>query len=824
MNPVTRPVVGLCVFILFAGLVARLPCSMTFAEDKPSEKTKPAFFEAHCLRCHGNDLQEGNFRLDTASSDPESPSFGTVWARAYERINSGEMPPKEESQPNPSERFAAMEWISHGLQAWDAVQNAKREQVSFKRLTREEYVNTLQDLIGYTYHPGDPGGLPEDPSWHGIERLGTILSLTPSHIERAITAAESALQQVMPLSEPPQKWSYEWTAPGIISWSDYQRRLARDPNTPKHRLLIGPANNWKHYVGGLNQIQVPYAGQFRIRIQASGLRPVGGSVPHVVLYDATIDRTLVEEDIDAPEDQPKTIEKLVWLPKGPHDLVLRNELPGPSPYEPHQRGGAVDLFLSLKQGRSPFLEKVTDDAGTPYVPLLILDRFTIESVINPWPPAAQKEILFEGDQSESHAQAIVSRFARRAFRRPATDSEIRRFTNIVLQSQKTGLSFERSVREAILAILCSHEFLFLVEGSSTEHAPQDLNAVPVRDALNDYELASRLSYFLWSTMPDEALLQAAEQGALQQAGVLSSQVDRMLADPRSRRFATDFSRQWLRLKEVGKFPPDKKLYPDFDAGLQRSMVAESQEFFAQVFRENRSLRELIDSDWTMLNNRLASHYGVAGVADFRLKPVQLPEGMHRGGVMTQASILMLTSDGFRHRPVHRGKWISEVIYGVVPPAPPPNAGNIPTPMPDEPKTTLRAKLESHRANPSCAACHAKIDPLGLAFDNYDAIGRWRTNEDSSLGTGDAPAIDASGMLPDGRTFIGPNDFKQCVMRDIDRIALAWTEVLATYALRRGLTFSDMRAVERIVEQSRDDDYRVQSLVKRLIESELFRQR
>lgn len=775
----------------------------------------PSFFATHCLRCHNDSTHEGDFRIDDMPQSIDDLSFGPRWSRAYERIISGEMPPKEEPQPSPKERYDATEWISLGIQAWDSAQNAKLERVSFKRLTREEYVNTIQDLLGYTYHPTDPGGLPEDPHWHGIERMGSVLSLTPSHVERYIAAAEQALQCVIPLSPPPQPWQWEWTAPGIINWNGYLQKLKQDSNTRKHRLLIGPANNWKHYVGGLNQIQVPYAGQYRITIVASGLRPQGGSVPHLVLYDATIDRTLAERDVDAPEESPLTMEFLVWLPRGSHDLVLRNELPGSSPYEPHQRGGNVDIFTNLKSGRSPFLEKVSDDQFRPYYPLLILDRVLIESVVDPWPPLAQQQVFsVAGQQDAIHAQSILRSFGERALRRPLSNEDIGKFQSIFETSRKTGLSFERAIRESILAMLCSHEFLFLVEGSTEE----------MRATLNDFELASRLSYFVWSTMPDEQLMQRARKGELRQKEVLRAEFDRMIQDPRAKRFAMDFSRQWLRLNEVGKFPPDKKLYPQYDAGLQRSMVAESQAFFEEVLTKNLSVREFLDSDWCVLNNRLGEHYGISGVADFHFRPVPVSREQHRGGLLTQASVLTMTSDGFRHRPVHRGKWISEVIFGIIPPPPPPNAGTIPATPEGATKTTLRAKLEAHRNVASCAACHEKIDPFGFAFENYDAIGRWRTVEDTLNGIGEIPVIDASGQLADGRTYTCPEDFKKLLLADTNKFATALTEKIATYALRRGLTFSDRQAIVRLVEQSESSDWRLRDLVQQLVLSDLFQAR
>ncbi len=561
-------------------------------------------------------------------------------------------------------------------------------------------------------------------------------------------------------------------------------------------------------------MRLPYSGLYRIRIGASGLRPKNGSVPHLVFYDATIDRTLMEQDVDASEDQPTVIESIVRLPQGTHDLVLRNELPGPSPYDPHQRGGSVDEFTTLLEGRSPFLQKLSDNEYQPYVPMLILDFVEISAVVEPWPPKAQLEILGKGVQDEAEVRTVISSFAQRAFRRPVQPEEVERYVAIARSSISSGLSVEESVRDAILAILCSHDFLFLVEGSPDE----------VRTQLNDYELASRLSYFLWSTMPDEALLARAKAGELHRRDVLESELNRMLDDPRSKRLSDEFSRQWLQLRDVGKFTPDKNLYPTYDAGLQRSMIAESQAYFDLVLRENRSIREFIDSDWTMLNNRLADHYNINGVVDFAMRPVKLASGSHRGGLLTQASVLTLTSDGFRHRPVHRGKWILETIYGISPPPPPPNVGTIPTPVATEPKRTIREKLQSHIADANCAACHSKIDPLGLAFDNFDAIGRWRTSEDSNVGTGDAPTIDASGTLADGREFAGPEDFKKLLTADTDRFAVAWTEKIATYALRRGMTFSDRKAIEFFVSRTKDDDYRLRALVRALVLSDLFQQR
>jgi hypothetical protein len=266
--------------------------------------------------------------------------------------------------------------------------------------------------------------------------------------------------------------------------------------------------------------------------------------------------------------------------------------------------------------------------------------------------------------------------------------------------------------------------------------------------------AGRLSYFLWSSLPDEDLTAAARSGALSSPDGLAAQVDRMLADPKIERFLESFPRQWLQLYRVGMFQPDPVLYPDYDPWLERSMVLETTAYFREVFQENLPLGQLLDSDWTMLNPRLAIHYGVPIPEQPALERVTLTPESHRGGILTQAATLSLTSDGTRHRPVHRGAWVSEAIFARTPPPPPPNVEPLEPVPSDKPKATIREQLAAHSTNATCASCHAKIDPLGLAFDNFDAVGRWRTHERIEGGTGDDPPVDASGTLPDGRTFAG----------------------------------------------------------------------
>ena len=298
----------------------------------------------------------------------------------------------------------------------------------------------------------------------------------------------------------------------------------------------------------------------------------------------------------------------------------------------------------------------------------------------------------------------------------------------------------------------------------------------------------------------------------------------MLADPKIERFLTSFLQQWLQLHRVGMFQPDPNLYPEYDPWLEESMVLETTAYFAEMFKKNLPLREAVESNWTMLNSRLAIHYGLPTRKQAQLARVQLPSTSQRGGILTHASILSLTSDGTRHRPVHRGAWLSEAILARTPPPPPPNVDPLEPVTADQPKTTIRSQLEAHRTNRTCASCHAKIDPLGLAFDNFDAIGRWRETERIEGGTGDSPPVDASGALPNGKRFAGPAEFKKLLAENDDELAKAFLEQLATYALRRVMTVDDIQQLHAIAESAKAEEYRLQSLVRQLVMSDLFQRR
>ncbi len=763
------------------------------------------FFENNCYSCHGEKKQKGKFRLDQAPRESGAPGFEQPWSMALERITNGEMPPPEEKQqPTQAARLQAAEWITDQLKLAEAQRLATSEKVSLRKLTREEYANTLRDLLGVTYEPADPGGLPEDPNWHGFERIGPVQTLSPAHIERYLAAAEMVMDEVLPTGAAPKPLKQRMGMQQLRGGPN-----DHDPFIMSHaRIDIAPngSTNFK----SPHSVWIERPGEYRISVSVSGLRPPGGSAPHLYVYSASLDRVWIARDIDTPENKPEIVTAEVFLPAGEIAFMIYNALPGIDPYENAASGPGPRPFFTLKRERSPTQQKLTDDDYVPLVPILILDYIEFAG---PLDRSRAGQLITAGKRDAAHARQIVTAFAERAFRRPVRAEDAARLSGVAEKSLAKGASFEQAVKDACIAVLCAQDFLALVEGS----------ALKPRATLDDWEVASRLSYFLWSSMPDDALFARARAGQLTKPADILAETKRLLADPKAERFVADFARQWLHLRDVGKFPPNRKLFPLYDEQMEFSMKQEPVAYVRDMLRGNRSLREFIASDWTMVNAPLARLYGIPGIVDMKMQKVTLKPEDHRGGLLTQAAILSQTSDGTRHKPINRGKLVMEMILGKSPPPPPPNAGDIPTTQANQPKATVRQKLTAHRQNESCAGCHAKIDPLGFAFDNYDAIGQWRTVE-VVAGTGDNPPVDASGELPDGRRFTDAISFKQLLISDLDRFAEVFTEKLATYALRRPLGATDRDAVKAIVAGTKTGGYRLKDLIEALVQSDLFRKR
>jgi mono/diheme cytochrome c family protein len=799
--------------LLVGVLVLFLDRAAESADRHTLDPKVQGYFKTHCLRCHSQGAKESEFHIDALSAKvgfDDTPQ----WLEVIERINSGEMPPAEvKPRPTADESAAVVEWLAARIKEGEAARMAARDRVSYNRLTRDEYVNTVRDLLGVQFDATDPGGFLDDPEWRGFERIGSVLTLSPSNIEKYLTAAETILAEAYPAV----RFEFlEASKRAILETQiapHHHARLSALGLLDKVRYDLWPGDVFRYSVA----VPLPEAGIYEFSYTLSGLKPEKGRAPRLYVYESKLDRVLHEQDVIAPEDAPTTVTFRTHLPKGRPNITVINEVPGPSNLPRSGRHGSRP-FVSIKDGRIPWQMKLTDEQGRARYPFLIIDSVAVRGPIIT-PEERQRRYDYmppqHADGSLEPVREALGRMARRAFRRPVTDEELNGFVGIVEAELSAGEKYRDAVKAGMSAILCSKSFLFLAEGDENSD----------RNNLNDWEIASRLSYLLWSTMPDDELFTLAEQGKLRDKTERSRQVARMLADPRSQRFCEAFTTQWLNLQKVGMFPPDKQLYPEYDSNLEKSMIAETKAFFREVLHSGLTLREFLDSDWTMLNVRLADYYGVPSTDLPRdeFVRVSLPAQSRRGGVLTQAAILSLTSDGTRHRPVHRGKWLSESILGKSPPPPPANVDPIePNPV-DSPKATLRMKLEAHIHDARCASCHAKIDPYGLAFENYDAIGRWRT-EEKTEGTGANPQVDPSGKFPDGRKFADADEFKRLMLADLDTFAAAFIEKLATYGLRRTMSFDDREELAAILTEVRADDYRLRDLVEALVTSDLFENR
>ncbi len=788
------------------------------AEELPDlEQVVQPFLKKHCVECHGADVQKGDFRVDNLSSKVGTENT-PQWLEIMERINSGEMPPEDAKvRPTADESGQIVEWIAARMKEGESARMAARGRVSYNRLTRDEYVNTVRDLIGVHYDAKDPGALLDDPEWHGFERIGSVLTLSPSDIEKYLTAAETILTEAYPDPLPQNAKPappFGGSKPAISEEQINERhreRLRELGLLDKVRFEMWPGDIFRY--SNLRE-PLPEAGIYEISYTLSGLKPKNGRAPRLKVYEARLDRVLFEQDIVAPENQPVTVTFRAHLPKAHPNIEVYNDVPGPPNTPRSGRHGEVP-FISTKIGRIPWQMKLTDEAGNARYPFLIMDSVSWKGpIIEEHEQQRRNDYMPRDEGNLEQARAGLATLAKRAFRRPVTDEEISQYMRIVQSELDAKETFRNAVKAGMLVILNSKSFLFIAEG--------DENAS--RQTLDDWEIASRLSYLLWNTMPDTELFSLAEQGKLHDKAVLAQQVARLLADARSQRFTDSFATQWLRLRKVGMFQPDKKLYPDYDRALENSMVGETKAFFREVLSSGLTLREFLHSDWSMLNPQLAQFYGLpdATLSGVDLQRVSLPADSHRGGLLTQASILSLTSDGVRHRPVHRGVWVMEAIFGKSPPPPPANVNPIPT-NPTGPKATLRQKLEAHIHDANCAVCHAKIDPLGVAFENYDAIGRWRTEEVTD-GIGENPKVTAAGSLPDGRSYQTANDFKKLLLTDIDAFNQTFVEKLATYALRRSMSFDDRDDLKAIAAASTSKDYRMTDIITALVTSDLFQKR
>jgi len=784
-----------------------------------------AFLETHCLRCHGPEKEKGDLRIDQLSRDFKLGADTHHWAEIMEQVNSGEMPPKKEKPPSQAEIATFVTSLDARVKEGRAARMAARPAVAHYRLSRKEYQNTVYDLLGVRYDPAKPGELNEDTLWHGFERIGSELSLSPSHVDRYYRAAELVLDRAFPTTAGEAR-KVRKTAVDLRYGDGKAQQAALDRFGIKRplRYLLFPgtvqnalSSNWFGKTGP------EHSGLYKVRIQASGIRPLGGQPAHLSIGKKTGEETvdgLIEFDLTAPEDKPRVYEFEVFLemPMTLDFCVVATDVVD------RRQGAAFRNALGSRSGYmfthssetlllNPNAPQMFDDKGNGVFSTVLLDWIEWEGPLVSEAEKSRRMGLVPPDEAPPEMVAEhLQRFAERAWRRPVKPEELEQYLQSYRSEREAGEKLADAYRVALQGVMTSRHFIYLVEGDTV-----------ARERLNDSELASRLSYFLWSSMPDDAFFAAAKSSSLKGEG-LKKEVDRLLADSKASRFIDDFARQWLQLHRVGMFPPDKKLYPAYDAWLEESMRNEPVEFFRELFSKNMPIDAFVESDWTIANARLCDFYGLPEPKNGGFQRVSLKPEHRRGGLLTMGAVLGLTSDGTRHRPVHRGVWLSEVVLGKTPPPPPANVPAIEPPTQQSPKATLRQKIEAHRNDVNCAACHANLDPLGLAWENYDAIGQWRMHEKVAAGVGADPLVNPAGAMPDGRAFKDANEFKQRLLEDRDKLARAFIDHLCTYALRRALAFDDQDDLNAIQTEAKKSGYKIKDIVRAVAMSELMKKR
>ncbi|MBI2806767.1 MAG: DUF1592 domain-containing protein [Planctomycetes bacterium] len=780
------------------------------AQDAPVNSTfesaiRPVLV-AHCYGCHSKKAAKvkGNFHLDKLSPEFADASSREAWLEVLKRMRSGEMPPKGKPRPGAKETRAVLDWIAAGLKA-AAARRAAEGRVVLRRLNRAEYENTVRDLLGI--HVELREMLPLDGSASGFDNVAEALHVSSFLMDKYLEAAEKALNIAIANGPRPKLIKKRYSLKDQHQVKVTTERVFRKLDDT---VVLFSSSPWQAV--HLYQFYPPDRGQYRFRISASGYQSARKAVTYRV--DAgrmgMAGKTGLIGYFDAPADKPSVVEFIATLePRAtmrihPYGLAHANHV--------HKIG--ADKY---------------DGKG------LAVQWVDVEGPLHDsWPPASHRRIFGDlprtpapiynfsnrvevsSKNPEADAEKIVRSFARRAFRRAVTDDDVKPFLNLVKGRLAKKYSFEQAVRVGLMGVMVSPEFLFLREKVGK---------------LDDFALASRLSYFLWSTMPDEPLLALAEQKKLTEPKTLRAQVERMLKDPRAASFTENFVGQWLNLREIDATTPSHILYPEYDEMLKESMLKETYLFFEELLKGDLSLTNIVHSDFAMLNGRLARHYGIPVVGGWEFKKVKLPRDSHRGGVLTMASVLKVTANGTYTSPILRGTFVLERILGTPPPRPPEGITAI---EPDiRGAKTIRQQLAKHRQVASCASCHAKIDPPGFALESFDVIGGWRDFYRTS-GNGKpvildgrrmhylhGPKVDPADVMPDGSKFRDIDEFKQLLLKDRDQIARNLTTRLVTYATGAAPQAGDQAEVNAIVERIGTNNLGMRTLIHEVVQSRLF---
>jgi len=819
---------AVCVILLLSGL---------FAIPARAVETLRPFIEAHCTSCHDADAPSASLDLESLAVNLSDPRNASLWIRVFDKVHTGEMPPADAEPPTDKQRLGFMRQLNAKLHDASLTRQQTEGRAAIRRLNRIEYENTLRDLLHTHVHVREL--MPDDGSSAGFDTVGSALGTSPTHLVRFQHAAQKALNTAV-TTTPATVLHERFTG---RQWLEREIKNGRK-HTPRGAVVDGQSaviyhqtkQHWEMNVMAHEAPKVPDL--YRIRMTAQARNTGGKPLPVRFGWEwmpANTQLTHVIAYRDVPADRAARIEVIVDLREREHD----------------HRIGVTAYTLPVLPGE----DKPQPDRTS--APALVLHDYEIEGPLGGWPSPGHKVLFgdlpleprsfaelraagqpvptddwskwspnnFEKNplvpfstDPKRDAERLIRAFLPRAFRGPVAPALGDYYVRFAHERLERGIPFGEALLAAYKAALCSPHVLLL----SAKPGP-----------LNDHALAARLSYFLWSSTPDDELLAVADRGELQKPDVLHAQVERMLNDPKCQRFIDDFTGQWLDLRKVLSMKPDEH-YIEYDDELGWSLPHETKLFFREILQNDRNVTEFVESDWTMLNERLAKHYGIADVHGIEFRKVALKPEHHRGGVMTQASVLKATANGSYTSPVKRGAWVLERIVGLPPDPPPPD---VPAIEPDiRGANTLRMQLEKHRELPACAGCHAKIDPPGFALESYDVIGGWRRyyrtanhgkphplpNYPELKQVLYAAAVETASVTAAGEPFDDITEYKKLLLKDPDQIARTITRKLIVYGTGADIQFADRELVEQIVSAARRKNLGLRTIIHEIVRSRVFR--
>jgi hypothetical protein len=757
-----------------------------------STQVQPLLRE-HCLECHSGAEPEAGLSLEHFDSPKAFLKGRRIWEKAVQRMALGDMPPKESNKLDDAKRKFLIEWITSTIKDFECGLTPTPGQVTLRRLNASEYRNTIRDLVGIDYKPAE--NFPADDVGYGFDNIGDVLTLPPLLMEKYVIAAEEISEQA--IMTPPADKQFE------ANYAGNQLMLKDGQNSGDSILTLASTAD------AMIEEQIPWPGAYQLTVTASGDQ--AGNEPckmQVLVDEKPVKELLVRTSREKPED----IQLPLRLRAGKRKIVLR----------------FTNDFYVEKKGDTPQQDR---NLHIHYVSLT--GTQASKAKLDPTKLSkSHKAIFFVEPKTDADipkvTRSVIERLTSRAYRRMATPEELKALTDLAAALQADGESYEASIQAVLQALLISPKFLFRVEPPRVEPPRAELPRAELPRAelpraegletyrnLDDYELATRMSYFLWSSMPDDKLLALAWGKKLRTGTTIEDQIKRMLADPRSNEFIDNFAGQWLTLRKLKSFKPDPQLFPKWNDDINKLAYLETMNFFRGAIREDLSIMRLLDADFTYLNEPMAAYYGIPNVKGNNFRKVSL-EGTNRAGLLTHASVLAVTSNPTRTSPVKRGKWILDNLLATPPPPAPPGVPELKEK--GELVGTLRQRLEQHRADSACAACHKLMDPLGFALENFDAVGQWRTQDGGQ-------AIDPSGELPDGSRVNGVTQLRQTLLtKNKEQFARCVTEKMLTYALGRGLEYYDKCAVDKIMAALQKNDYKLSTLIIEIVKSDPFQKK